>query len=152
MGIESVAYGFEPAEAEVGDLVEQLRLRGATTGDREDAYVLSGPDHWIDVLVRANGSRVEVVHLRVAVTNPASVVCVLDGLVADLLARFGGRLTDAAGRRVLQEHDRLDVLMGEFSLGRERFTRNFGELTLPVSAEQVFPTLRAVSDDRGPQG
>ena len=147
MGIESVSYRFEPSECELVDLVEWLRLRGATDGDRDGTYVLSGPDYWIDLLVRASGSRVAVVQLRVAVTNPVSVVGLLHELASAMLDRFGGRVTDAAGRRVLHDQDRFDVLMTEFSIGRERFTQNFGELTLPVSADQVFSQLRAASED-----
>jgi hypothetical protein len=146
MGIESVSYRFEPSECDLVNLLERLQLRGATDGDREDRYVLSGADYWIDLLVRASGSRVEVVQFRVAVTNPVSVVLLLHELVSDLLDRFGGRVTDAAGRRVLHDQDRFDVLMSEFSVGRERFTQNFGELTLPVSADQVFSRLRATSE------
>ena len=144
MGIESVLYRLEPSECSVEDLVEWLRSREMVNGDREGTYVVSGADHWIDVLVRASAARVGLVQFRVAVTNPVSVVPLLDELISELLARFGGRVT-APGGLVLHDKGRFDVLMNDFSSGRDRFTQIYGELILPVSADQVFSRLRAES-------
>jgi hypothetical protein len=148
VGIESVSYRFAPSECEVADLAEWLRLRGATNGTREGTYVLSGQDYWVDLLVRADGPHVVTIRLRVAVTNPASVVLLLGELIDELRAQFGGQVTNASGR-VLYDQDRLDLMVSEFNVGRERFTQKFGDLILPVSADQVFSQLREVSKKHG---
>jgi hypothetical protein len=150
MGIESVLYRVEPSECEVTDLAEWLRLRGATSGARDATYVLSEPGYWIDLLAQASGSHVDLVQFRVAVTNPVSVIPLLDELISELLVRFGGRVTSVLGKRVLYDRDRLEVMMREFTIGRERFTRHHGdEFILPVSADEVFSRLRAMDVGNG---
>src|SRR4051794_21953403 len=111
MGIESVMYRVQPSECDIVDLVEWLRTRGANQGNQEDRFVISETDYWMDLLVLTDGPRVAAVQLRVAVTNPISVVRLLDDLVTGILARFGGRVTDVSGRRVLSNQDRHRVMI-----------------------------------------
>ncbi len=150
MGIESIVYRFELQECGIKEFSEWLRLSGASSGGRPGAYVLSGADYWLDLLVQAKGSVISVVRLRVAFTNPVSVVPLLNEVMSELMTCFGGRVTDAAARRVIGDTERLAVLMAEFADGRERFTQNFGDIVLPVSADQVFARLR--EEFEGPVG
>lgn len=145
MGIESVLYRFHPAALDADDLAEQLALRGATRGDREGTFVLFDGDHWIDLELRSIDPRGTSVMMRVAVTNPVSVVPVLDALASDLIARYGGQLT-APGGRVLADQDRRAVLSADFSTRRQLFTDKFGELALPVSADEVFAKMPAAPE------
>jgi hypothetical protein len=142
MGIESVSYRFEPASADVAELVDWLRLHGAVSGDRHGTFIIAGTDHWIDLLVRDDGQRALVVQFRVAITNPLSVVATLDRLISELHAHFVGRVTDAAGR-VLEDEDTLSLLRDDFSRGRSRFTEIYGDVMMPISADHVFARLRA---------
>ncbi len=146
MGIESVVYRFEPAACNVAELAKFLSLRGVRDGDADDKYVLASSEHWIDLQVWATGSNVASISLRVAVTNPPSVVPILDALASDLLTRYGGRLT-APGGRVLDDQDRRAILSADFSSGRRLFSEQLGDLTLPISADQVFARLAALPDD-----
>lgn len=141
MGIESVSYRFKPAGADVTELVDWLRMHGATSGGEQGLYVVAGADYWIDLAVRADGSRAVSVQFRVAITNPVSVVAVLEGLIYQLCRRFDGDVTDAAGR-VLEAQDREGVILDDFTRGRSRFTEIFGDIVMPVSADQVFARLR----------
>jgi hypothetical protein len=141
MGIESVSYRFKPAGVDVERLVDWLQLRGATGGGEEGLFVVAGADYWIDLAVRADGPLVAAVQFRVAVTNPVSVVAVLEDLISQLCRRFDGTVTDAAGR-VLEAEDWPGVILDEFARGRLRFTQVFGDIVMPVSADQVFTRLR----------
>jgi hypothetical protein len=142
MGIESVSYRFEPAGTAIAELTDWLRLHGATSGERQGTYVMAGPNHWIDLLVRSDGPRAAAIQFRVAITSPISVVAILDGLISQLRGRFAGNVMDAAGR-VLEDQDRLGVLHDDFSKGRSRFTEHYGDVLMPVSADEVFARLRA---------
>lgn len=141
MGIESVSYRFKPAGADVAELVDWLRLRGAASGGEVGLFVVAGADYWIDLAVRADGSQAVAVQFRVAVTNTVSVVAVLEDLISQLCRRFNGTVTDAAGR-VLEAQERTGVILDDFTRGRLRFTEIFGDIVMPVSADQVFARLR----------
>lgn len=150
MGIESVVYRFEPQESETIGLVNYLRLRGATDGDREGTYVLSTADCWIDLRLDSEGPQARALMMRVAVTNQTAVVPVLEELMTGLVARWGGRITDATGNRVIQDADRLSTLTAEYQTARDRFTGPLGDVTLPVSADEVFARLRSGFDEDAP--
>jgi hypothetical protein len=149
MGIESLVYRFEPLVSETDALIAYLRSRGASNGDGDGTYVLATADHWIDVRLDPHAV-VTRVSMRVAVTNPPAVVPALAELMAGLLSRWGGRITEAGGRRSLPvpEAERLAVLTNTYRAARERFTRTSGEVTFPVSADEVFQRLRERPDDQ----
>lgn len=147
MGIESLVYRFESQDSETIGLASYLQSRGAIDGDREGTYVLSTADYWIDLRVISQGSDARTLLMRVAVTNPMAVVAVLDELMTGLVARWGGRIADPSGSRVIPEGNRLATLTGDYRAAREQFTRQLGDVTLPVSADEVFPRLRAAFDE-----
>lgn len=148
MGIESVSYRFKPVSAEFSEVVDWLRSHGARSGGTRGAFIISGDDYWIDLIVRADGRRVAVVQFRVAITNPISIVENLDDLFSRLRISFAGFFTDARGR-VLEDRDRSSVLLEDFSTARSRFVEVFGEIVMPVSADRVFDMLRATEKDSG---
>ena len=148
MGIESVTYWFEPSTGNDAGLAEWLQARGATPRDREGAYVLSGADYWIDLWELPSDSGSRMLHVRVAVTNPASVTGLLRSLFSELVDVFGGTVTDIGSRRVFTDlRDDPGKFDHEFIAKRRRFTEKFGELVLPVSADDVFALLRSRRED-----
>ncbi|WP_141538652.1 hypothetical protein [Isoptericola jiangsuensis] len=118
-----------------------LNLLGAVDAEAHGTFVVAGSNYWIDLSVRTDGPRVDEIQFRVAVTNPVSVVDILDGLLAQISSHFNGSLTDAAGRE-LTEPDVTSSIRADFVRGRARFVSVFGEVDIPVSADDVFASLK----------
>ena len=148
MGIESVVYRLNPSACTVDDLTAFLLPRMSTRSDSPHTFVLADDEHWIDVKAWVTGREVESIDIRVAVTNPVSVVPMVDGLASALLQRFGGTLRAPARHRSLTDAERRAVLLEDFTVGRRRFTEFYGHLLLPVSADEVFERLREIEGRR----
>lgn len=143
MGIESVSYWYKPDDCGMDALSEWLLGQGARTGAKPATFVMSGSDHWFDLLVRPSGMTVGVVQVRVALTNPRSALQRLRALLSELLHLWGGTVTDVAGDRVFDE---LDEACDDFMLGfltrQAEFIEQFGQHVLAVSADEVFDRIR----------
>jgi hypothetical protein len=145
MGVESIVFRHEPRDALLNDLERFLVGIGAVPGTERLSYVLAGPDHWLDVLVRPGvAGAVSTLTLRVALTNPVDALDRIRDLLSELLVRFGGRVAGLGESVIFEEMgaDEQEQLRRMWLRRRADFTTQFGDHSWPISGAEVFRYLR----------
>lgn len=123
-----------------------LSQLGGVRGRDPGTWVLQGPEHWIDVEVKDS----LVVHVRIAFTNPATALAIVKQVFASLMSLPEADLLNMHTKEHFQRLDAMtwSIIRQDFEARRATFRAQFGELTAPISADDVFDQL----GNSGPAG
>lgn len=147
MGVASISYHYRPCGDERGEIEAILASFGAhPLGGRIGGpryYVLSGPEHWVDLEVRsAADQRSESLWVRVLLFNPPAVLEVLERLFEALLARGGHIVQDVffKGPKITEIDEAARRALGTpFEDRRRQFGQFFEDVPdLPIGVDEFY--------------